>query len=323
MRSSIGVNQHGRVQDGTFFLLAARGRDALLRHYEIECELADRLRAAAPAERKELYRRVYDELFSRVPDHPQNTRKYDPALQAARTARQLRFLDRFLKPDSVYLEVGPGDCHLARTIALRVGRVYAVDVSELIAGTDDPPANFRLIVSDGVTIDVPPGSVHVAYSNQLMEHLHPDDASEQLGEIYRALAPGGVYVCVTPHRYSGPHDISQYFDAEARGFHLKEYSYRELRDLFRAAGFVADESLGGVQRALPTLTGMAGSGSREHTRPLAGPHQKNIGPITPGSDGLRHRDHHRPEGKRMTRPSRGSVLASFRTGESDRELYES
>jgi SAM-dependent methyltransferase len=226
---------------------SARGRDALLRHYAIECELADRLRAAAPAERKELYRRVYDELFSRVSDHPQNARKHDPTLQAARTARQLRFLDRFLKPDSVYLEVGPGDCHLARTIALRVGRVYAVDVSELIAGTDDPPANFRLIVSDGVTIDVPPGSVHVAYSNQLMEHLHPDDASEQLGEIYRALAPGGVYVCVTPHRYSGPHDISQYFDAEARGFHLKEYSYRELRDLFRAAGFVRTSPWGGCK----------------------------------------------------------------------------
>ncbi len=75
---------------------SARGRDALLRHYAIECELADRLRAAAPAERKELYRRVYDELFSRVSDHPQNARKHDPTLQAARTARQLRVLDRFL-----------------------------------------------------------------------------------------------------------------------------------------------------------------------------------------------------------------------------------
>jgi SAM-dependent methyltransferase len=216
---------------------AARGRDALVRQYGIECELADRLRRAAPAERKELYRTVYDELFTRVPDHPQNTRKKDPALQAARTARELRFLDRFLTADSVYLEVGPGDCHLALTIARRVSRVYAVDVSELIVRNDELPANFKLIVSDGVTIDVPPGSVRVAYSNQLMEHLHPDDALEQLGEIYRALGPQGVYVCITPHRYSGPHDISWYFDAEARGFHLKEYTYRELRNLFRAAGF--------------------------------------------------------------------------------------
>jgi SAM-dependent methyltransferase len=216
---------------------AARGREALVRQYEIECELADRLRRAAPAERKELYRTVYDELFTRVPDHPQNTTKKNPALQAARTARELRFLDRFLTADSVYLEVGPGDCHLALALAHQVSQVYAVDVSELIAGNNELPANFKLIISDGVTVDVPAGSVHVAYSNQLMEHLHPDDALEQLREIYRALGPQGEYVCVTPHRYSGPQDISWYFDAEARGFHLKEYTYRELRNLFRAAGF--------------------------------------------------------------------------------------
>ena len=212
--------------------------------------------AALPAERKALYSRVYDELFSRVPDHPQNTWKNEPALQAARTARQARFLDRFLTADSVYLEVGPGDCHLALTIAQRVSRVYAVDVSELIAGNGELPANFKLIISDGVSIDVPPGTVRVAYSNQLMEHLHPDDALEQLGEIYRALGPGGVYVCITPHRYSGPHDISRFFDAEARGFHLKEYSYRELRELFRAAGFAATSPWAGFRGRLPTITRM-------------------------------------------------------------------
>jgi predicted SAM-dependent methyltransferase len=37
-------------------------------------------------------------------------------------------------------------------------------------------------------------SVDLAYSNQLMEHLHPDDASEQLANVYRALKPGGVTV---------------------------------------------------------------------------------------------------------------------------------
>ena len=235
---------------------AVRGRDALIRHYEIERELADRLRRAAPAERKALYSRVYDELFSRVPDHPQNTWKNEPALQAARTARQARFLDRFLTADSVYLEVGPGDCHLALTIAQRVSRVYAVDVSELIAQNGELPANFKLIISDGVSIDVPPGTVRVAYSNQLMEHLHPDDALEQLGEIYRALGPGGVYVCITPHRFSGPHDISRFFDAEARGFHLKEYSYRRASRAVPCRGLCGDQPLGWIQRSLPTITRM-------------------------------------------------------------------
>jgi SAM-dependent methyltransferase len=77
----------------------------------------------------------------------------------------------------------------------------------------------------------------VAYSNQLMEHLHPDDAFEQLCEIYRVLAPGGIYLCLTPNSLTGPHDISRYFDSVATGFHLKEYSIRELTGLFRSVGF--------------------------------------------------------------------------------------
>jgi SAM-dependent methyltransferase len=70
-----------------------------------------------------------------------------------------------------------------------------------------------------------------------MEHLHPEDAFDQLREIHRVLAPGGVYVCVTPNRVSGPHDISRHFDDIATGLHLREYSTRELTTLFRRAGF--------------------------------------------------------------------------------------
>jgi SAM-dependent methyltransferase len=70
-----------------------------------------------------------------------------------------------------------------------------------------------------------------------MEHLHPDDAAEQLRNIASAIAPGGVYICVTPNRLSGPHDISALFDDTPRGFHLREYTTGELRSLFLSSGF--------------------------------------------------------------------------------------
>jgi hypothetical protein len=70
-----------------------------------------------------------------------------------------------------------------------------------------------------------------------MEHLHPDDASEQLQNVWKALTPGGIYICVTPNRLNGPHDISKHFDAVATGFHLKEYTTSELSDLFKTVGF--------------------------------------------------------------------------------------
>jgi SAM-dependent methyltransferase len=84
---------------------------------------------------------------------------------------------------------------------------------------------------------VPNGSVTLAYSFQVMEHIHPDDALEQLRNLFAAVAPGGSYVCVTPNRLNGPHDVSKYFDLVARGFHLKEYTIAELEQLFRGVGF--------------------------------------------------------------------------------------
>jgi SAM-dependent methyltransferase len=112
-----------------------------------------------------------------------------------------------------------------------------VDVSDLISAADVRPANFKLLITDGTTIPLEANRVTVAYSNMLVEHLHPDDCVRHLQEVHRVLAPGGVYVCRTPHRFAGPTDISGYFDREATGFHMKEYSFREVNRLFRAAGF--------------------------------------------------------------------------------------
>lgn len=70
-----------------------------------------------------------------------------------------------------------------------------------------------------------------------MEHLHPDDARKQLGNIYDSLKPGGNYICITPSRYSGPHDVSKCFDDTAAGFHFKEYTVRYLGNMFKEVGF--------------------------------------------------------------------------------------
>jgi SAM-dependent methyltransferase len=224
----------------------SRSEERLRAHYAIEKELADRLRRASKQERRILYKTLYDELFRRVPDHPQLARKRDAKVQAE-TIQARTLLKRFLRPDSVYLEIGPGDCALARAVAAEVEQVYAVDVSEEIAGGSSLPANFSLALSDGCTIPVPVGSVNVAYSDQLMEHLHPDDALEQLRNIHQALAPGGVYICLTPNRLSGPHDISRYFDERATGFHLQEYTATELMNIFRTTGFSKVKLLAGAK----------------------------------------------------------------------------
>jgi SAM-dependent methyltransferase len=142
-----------------------------------------------------------------------------------------------LPEGGTYLEVGAGDCAHASWVAARAGKIYALDVSEEITAAVAQRAKIEVVITDGRSVPVPPGSVHVAFSDQLLEHLHPDDASDQLTNIYRSLAPGGVYLCVTPNRLSGPHDISRYFDPVATGLHLKEYTNQELAIQMREAGF--------------------------------------------------------------------------------------
>lgn len=206
-------------------------------HYEVEKELAERLRNARKGERRHLYSKLYDELYERVPHHPQLTRKDDSESRKRSVAAQVKIISRFLTPESTFLELGPGDCMVSFEVGKRVRKVYAIDVSDEITKSYGQPPNFELILSDGSSIDVPSGSVNVAYSNQLMEHLHPEDAVDQVRGIYNALIPGGVYICITPHRFSGPHDISCYFDDVATGFHLKEYTHKELYDLLKKVGF--------------------------------------------------------------------------------------
>jgi SAM-dependent methyltransferase len=214
-----------------------RSLEQLRKHYEVEKELAARLRQASKEERKCLYSILYDELYRRVPDHPQLTRKVTPEDTRKAIDEQMEFLGRFLAPDVTYMEIGAGDCRLAAEVAARVKQVYAIDVSAEVSNIGSPPDNFSLIISDGCSIPVPKESVDVAYSNQVMEHLHEDDVLEQLSNVFRAIKSGGIFICITPNRLSGPHDISKYFGSVASGFHLREYTTSELNRIFKGVGF--------------------------------------------------------------------------------------
>jgi len=84
-------------------------------------------------------------------------------------------------------------------------------------------------------------TLDVVYSNDVVEHLHPDDMDEHLAHMHRLLCPCGLYICITPNRVTGPHDVSARFlpyHTAAEGAHIREYSYRELCDVFRKNGFV-------------------------------------------------------------------------------------
>jgi len=206
--------------------------------YQIEIELAARLRAAPSREaRRRLYGEVYRELAERVPYLPLFTQVQDGPARAATVAPQLRLLRPLLNEQTRFCEIGAGDGAVARSVAPLVSSSLALDVTDVLAPATTVAGTFEFRVFDGFDLGVADGSLDVVYSHDVVEHLQTDDMLEQSAAARRALRPGGVYVCVTPNRLDGPHDVSRGVTEVPLGLHLHEYTATELAATLRAAGF--------------------------------------------------------------------------------------
>ena len=205
--------------------------EGLRRHFEIERELADRLRKAPKERRKHLYAEVYAELFRRV-EMPGNA-----AAQRAQVGLLLELLEPLLDGVGTFLEIGAGACELSLALAERLDRVWAVDAVDPEIDPGRTPDGFTFVPGGELEESVPADGVDLALSCHLVEHLHPDDLRDHLSMVFGKLTGGGAYVVVTPNRLYGPHDISRYFSDEPLGFHLREYSHIELAAELERAGF--------------------------------------------------------------------------------------
>jgi Methyltransferase domain len=100
--------------------------------------------------------------------------------------RELKALRPVLDLNRVFLEIGAGDCTLARRLAGYVDRVYALDVSDDMIGRLGGPPNLVRMMHDGVRIPLREAEVDVAFSRSL--------TISQLPGICHALKDGGVYL---------------------------------------------------------------------------------------------------------------------------------
>ena len=108
-----------------------------------------------------------------------------------------RAVEEKLRPDSAVLDIGCGRTapNLAKLIG-KAGDLYGIDVIDFTI--DDP--QMRLFRNDvGDMRDIPDGSIDIAYSRAVMEHI--DNPDEAFAELARVLKPGGVYIFVTPSVY--------------------------------------------------------------------------------------------------------------------------
>src|SRR4051812_39215304 len=150
-----------------------RPPDRLVAHYVLERALSDRLRNTAREARPKIYRKVYEELFTSLPDHPQRRPHVAPP---NRVATELARIKRHLQPHAAFLELGCGDAALAQAAAQYVNIAYGLDVTDALIDPKAVSPNFSFLRTEGIMIPLPDERVDFAYSYQLMEHLHPEDA---------------------------------------------------------------------------------------------------------------------------------------------------
>ena len=207
----------------------------------IEGELAKQLEESSAEEREQLYGSVYDRIYemhlSRNPDQ----------LEFGASPILADLIETFTRPGDRLLEVGCGMGLIAIELARRGRRVTGVEVSEVSLEV----ARRRAEGVEGVAFEQVAGmglpfadaSFDFVYSIEVLEHLHPDDVAAHLAEVDRILKRGGKrngYWVFTPN---GTHSISSAkerfgVDVEVEGdVHLKEWTYRELVDAGRVAGF--------------------------------------------------------------------------------------
>lgn len=204
--------------------------DMAQEHLALETRLARELRESKPAERAEVFERCYNELYASLPWLASTGA--EPSVGVWR--------DLLGPPPQHVYEVGSGSGKLAMALATSGYSIEATDISEERGGDRPEVPGLTWSVTDGIALSqfALAAPYDAVISDQLLEHLHPDDVVSHMREAHAILKPGGRYILRTPHQYTGPHDMSRLFGYnEAVGMHLHEYTNSELRAALKDAGF--------------------------------------------------------------------------------------
>lgn len=201
-------------------------KDKIKAQYSLEISLAAQLRDSSREQRKTLYGSLYDRYLAVYPD------AFIPGQDAA---KEIGCIEKFLTPQTRFLEIGPGDGHFSNELLKHSKNITTIEIGE--EAVSQSVDGINQLFFNGVEMNLPADSFDVVYSNQVLEHIHTDDIAEHLRSIKDALVTDGRYVAITPHRYCGPHDISRHFDKTATGWHMHEYTYQELIALGSQAGY--------------------------------------------------------------------------------------
>ena len=163
-------------------------------HLELERSLtAERTPPSTPENRWETFQRCYDLLYTSLPWLSSTGSNPDVTTWTRMIGRP---------PQRVY-EIGSGAGRLAAGLASNGFEVTATDISRERGGNRATGKNLQWGLTDGVNLArfADPDSFDVVISDQVIEHLHPDDLLTHLEGVRTLLRSRGRYI-------SGPRTLT-------------------------------------------------------------------------------------------------------------------
>jgi 2-polyprenyl-3-methyl-5-hydroxy-6-metoxy-1,4-benzoquinol methylase len=227
-------------------------------HWRVERDGRAAMLESEPSGRLEAGARAYDDLRRACTWF----KAYDASPPLGETAFLYAPFDRLVGNARSVFEVGSGNGDLITFLARKGRRCVGSEPSVEPEGKYAPEANsLEWHRANGVDLErsEPGASYDVVISNQVVEHMHPNDLETHSRSVLAILKPGGRYILATPHVYLGPADLSQVFGLkQAVCHHLKEYRYWELARVLTQAGFVRLEAFYVVPKPIRKLLGAPG-----------------------------------------------------------------
>jgi SAM-dependent methyltransferase len=209
----------------------------ILEHWELERKLTKDLLESNSQNRWEVFEQAYTTLYSKLEWQNSFLPDSKPSLDKYKT-----LLEIIGSPPKKIYEVGSGKGEMIEHLAKCGFECKATEITRERGSKyiNNSSLNLSWGNTDGVNLDKfePKEFYDLVISNQVIEHFHPDDLTTHFESAYKILVKEGKYVFTTPHCHTGPHDVSSVFGYDnPLGMHLKEYTYRELYDALKIAGY--------------------------------------------------------------------------------------
>jgi len=232
--------------------------EMILCHWELEKDLARKLLGSTSQNRWETFKRCYTSLYSEL--YWLNQSEESEACDVLSLKRFSLWPEIIGGPPKKIFEVGPGRGELISYLANGGYMCRGMEITEERGENQVFSCrNLSWGVGDGIHLDQfeKCSTYDVVISNQVIEHMHPDDLVEHFTSVRSILADEGRFIFTTPHKYFGPSDISRVFKhKKPLGMHLKEYSYKELHSLLLQSGFKNVYAFFRMPQKLAKVTGM-------------------------------------------------------------------